>query len=1111
MTFSQSQDIVQIPWFPKTDPPLAGGAKAGEWLTRDQKELANIAKSLVYESSTTRVNALPSPWSRALQFEQAILNSRYPTREALLEEWFGGMACVGLWDIFGLRMDSIRVALQDHINHQDEAVGPFARSLASSRPNGTASLSRYPDGSNPWDIIYVLRLQGAVIGFSSPSTLFCPSVHLPLPIPGMGWTAAGKFSSPVDYLGSSQRLALADWFSHVKTGVLTAPDLHSQSSASQLADVIDGLINRLSGGRLGTPTLSNTARVQNLPAIPSALSMLARPAKGGSSPSQATLELGDRKRRPLRNLKDPQPSEQPKLSWWEKPVVLVDPDMPSKLGISGADIPIYKSATLESIGYDAKQLERQYGGEISVLTPDQIFLDELYLLPGAQVLTNSWLPALLEGVPIVNGEPVTPLLPFRPELRQLFSSRELQQRCELRVVQSNVGVELEVRLSLPFQGQRDGYVLSRSFPLKEQNLVADNVPVITLWPYVSDSNWKLFYLFCEDRPTGLTVDGFGDYELKTAQDRLESVKYFTTPNFPDLVRLSERGQDRGLLPVTLPPAQPSQSDLWRVGIDFGTSFSNFFIDAGDGPKRHHLDTRVLSLTLSQRETRQRLLSQYFIPEEMLPRSENGGNPPTATAISLRGWQEVLGKVPDLFHEARLRVPVPGEFGGSELRTGFKWGQKQYQKPFLLELALLISSNAAANGANEVHWSVSYPSAFYADDVMRYRQLWAAIHEELNKQTGIRHQLVKKGGEEGLQTEAIAFANYFANFKDQRLVHSSCLDIGGGTTDISIWQENNLVHQVSVPYAGRDISSQLLRRKPSFVKSLFPPSLTNEIASDEARARQDRNFTSRLDNIIRYGSDELLAGLDILTAEPSLQLQLQQFLSLLAISYSGLYHYLGHVLKVLRREGKLSRSTPTPVYVGGNGARMLNWLNPGSPFHRGGDIDRLLEAMQIKASGCQPGRAHSILSDDFKNETACGLISDRSEGVKLTGDFDPRNDSMICGSRLEINGLVFNADDRVVIPHEITMIESYTLSDLGSLKTFINNYDTSLAELRIRTLLPVDKLCDLDSFWEQVETEIRALCLARVNVDAHAHESEPGFILGLRAITNALGRLWAERF
>ena len=107
-----------------------------------------------------------------------------------------------------------------------------------------------------------------------------------------------------------------------------------------------------------------------------------------------------------------------------------------------------------------------------MITPDQIFLDELYLVSGEQALQNSWLPSRLEGVPRVNGKAVTPLLPLRPEIRRLFSSRELQERCQLRVMQSSVSSELEIRIELPLQGQRDAYVISRTFQLKEQNLVA---------------------------------------------------------------------------------------------------------------------------------------------------------------------------------------------------------------------------------------------------------------------------------------------------------------------------------------------------------------------------------------------------------------------------------------------------------------------------------------------------------------------------------------------------------------------------------------------------------------------------------------------------------------
>ena len=1094
---SSSPNIVQTPWFPKTNPPLAGGAQAGDWEERDQQTLGVIAKSLVYDVASTRVNSLPSPWSRALQFEQAVLNSRYPTRNSLLEELFGGMACIGLWDMFGLRMEAQRIALDDLSGMDDDAVGPFARSLSSALPDGSLSLSKDPEGRNPWKIIYVFKLQDTVIGFSSPSTMFCPTVHIADPIQGMPWTQGDKFSDPVSSLNKAQRQALGDWFYHIKQGMLNASDLNSQTMAGQMADVLDEFVNKLTGGKSGTPTLSDNGRIQDLPNKPTALSILGRPAKGGASASQATLELGDRLIKPL--------SDTPK-----KPLVLVDAEMPNKLGVTAAEICLYKASTLEAIGFDSNQLERQYGNEIEVITPEKIFLDELYLVPGQEAFAESWLSSRLEGSPVVNGRPVSPILPLTPKVRALFSSRELESRCELRVLQTSMSNELEIRFTLPLKGQRDGYSISKSYPLKEENIVTDTLPVIALWPYVSDVNWNRYYIFCEESTNNLTVDAFADYDRKISRDGQQEVKYFTTTCFPDLVRLSERGRDCGLIPVIPPVRSSGDGAQWKVGIDFGTSFTNFYIDDGSGPDRKHLDSRVKSLTLSGKELKKGLLNQYFIPEEMIPTVEQGGNPPTATVLSVRGWQENDGEIPELFHEARVRVPSPDEFGGAELRTGFKWGELQYAIPFLTELALLISADAAANGAREIDWSVSYPSAFSRNQTADYeRFVWQALCKTLNQQTGLKHSL-KGSSKTGFQTEAVAFASYFGNFKKEQMVHTSCLDVGGGTTDISIWQDNKLIHQVSVPFAGRDISSHLLQSKPKFLKKLFSDRYTKGIDDDEAKARQDRNFTSRLDNIMRYGSTELLAGrLKMLVNQDSaIQKPLQEFLSLVSVGFGGLYHYLGQVHQVLRQEGKLTDTCPTPVYLGGNGGRLMNWIDTSSSFQQGGDPDRLMQMLQIKAAGCEDGNGSTTMSDAYKDETACGLIS---SGVNLEGNFDPSSDYMVSGANLQINDLVFKPTDRVELPHLIEKITSYELTDLNDIKQFVENYDNSIAELRINSLMPIRQLCDMDTLWVAVEREVRSLCLAKVDMKTSDLVPEPAFILGLRALSNELGKLWEKRF
>jgi len=1112
MTSSQPQ-IRQYPWFPNTEPPLGGGSQAGVWQANTRASLSTLAESLVYEGESSRINSLPSPWSRALQFQQAVLSVKYPTRQLLLDELFGALACLGLWDIFGLHLEAHRVPLRDLAEVNDEAVGPFARSLMIHPPDETLLLSKYPDGRGPWDVVYVFELERVVIGFNSPTTLFCPAVHLSSVVNGMGWTENGKFSSPVKYLNNQQQDALANWIDHVRLGLLQAPDRNNQSALGQMSTVLNGFIQQLSSTSQDSPTLSERALVQDLPGSPLSLSLLGRPAKGLPSVSMATIQLRDRlvKRK--------------KLPLSVKPIILVDPLMPQKLNIPPAQINLYESATLGSIGLNPEQLKRQYGNLIEILTPEDFFLDELYLLPAKNAFTHSWLNSRLEGSPIVNGMDATPILPFKKRIRELFSSEEMKQKTLLRVIQDGPSAYLEVTFNLPLKGHLGGYPLSKSYPIKESNLLDKRLPVMALWPHFSDSKWNHYVLFCEDSSTGLTIEGFEDYDRPLSQDQDTRLRYFTTPNFPDVIRLSKGGVDCGLLPVEMPTKGSRNAVAWKVGIDFGTSFTNFFIDKGSGPEPIQLDTRLVSLTQSPPAVLDDLLNTFLIPLEMLPSPSSQpsdldqqriGNPPTATAVSVRGWQEVLGRVPKLFHEARLVVPNDEDMTwGPELRTGFKWEELQYQYPFLEELVLLISANALVSGASEILWSVSYPSAFSYTQKVTYSDLWSDLCASLTSNTGITHQLDTSRGDGGLQTEAVAFARFFRNFLDKNLVHTSCLDIGGGTTDISIWQENELVHQASIPFAGKDITTNLLGRRPSFVKILFDGApLANRINHNAADARQDKNFMSSIDHIMRFCSAGVPSYLKIRTkpASPDQEL-INHFLSIMSVSYGGLFYYVGLVLKALGKEGKLQRDEPTEVYAGGNGARLISWIDESRRFRSGSPVDRMFGLLQAKALGVNYSRASTTLSESFKDETARGLIS---IGADLKGDFDPTTEYLISGAPLRINDLVYKDDSRIDTQKLFGVpITRYELLDIEAIKIFASAYDRCLSELRIRHLSPISKLCEESSFWLKVEREAASLCIEKFKksspVDGSDLIVEPGFITGLRALSNVLGSHWAERF
>ena len=98
-----------------------------------------------------------------------------------------------------------------------------------------------------------------------------------------------------------------------------------------------------------------------------------------------------------------------------------------------------------------------------------------------------------------------------------------------------------------------------------------------------------------------------------------------------------------------------------------------------------------------------------------------------------------------------------------------------------------------------------------------------------------------------------------------------------------------------------------------------------------------------------------------------------------------------------------------------------------------------------------------------------------------------------------------------MPMDMNRVESYELGSLNELQHFVSNYDEALATASIKTLLPIRKLASLETLLDQVEIEARSFCLERVNKYNFDLRPEPGFVTGLRALSNILARQWAERF
>lgn len=150
---------------------------------------------------------------------------------------------------------------------------------------------------------------------------------------------------------------------------------------------------------------------------------------------------------------------------------------------------------------------------------------------------------------------------------------------------------------------------------------------------------------------------------------------------------------------------------------------------------------------------------------------------------------------------------------------------------------------------------------------------------------------------------------------------------------------------------------------------------------------------------------------------------------------------------------------------------------------------------------------TTLSNSFKEETACGLIS---QEVNLKGKLDPHDELMITEEELLVNGLCFGPIDWVALPRELRTIESYELGSHIEWRRFVRNYAVNLSGLGINSPMPFSKLTPVDSLWDSVEPQERAFCFERVGNDVDDLEPEPGFITGLRALNTALTRKLLKR-
>ncbi len=1076
----------------KSDSDVRPSDQAGKWDAQDFKTFGDVASSLDYKSpgQVKSVSSVPTIWARPLSMQMALHNKAYPIHRQMIDQWQGMLAALALAEMRRFPLSAQLLEL-GQLRHQD----PFARALYELRPNPPSKALYLLEAKNPWEDVYVFLWDGKSVGMSSPSTIVVPSEagkweNLPW------WNRQTRcLEAPQGYLNASEKALLWRWLENLNN------ELNCYTGDAIAQNTMRGLLAEFQNSLGGQPeqrlSLSNNPQFFGVPLNRGLLNALNRPVKAEPKESCVRVVASENKRGLV------------------PPLLIIDPEIARSWDRSPQDIWIYQDQTLASPSI-LKDLQtgKILWKDIRWIESKDLFTPEFHFIDVEDALPGGFLPDNTPSI-VFKGQEITPLLPLNPILLDYFTPEELLRKLQFSTLNGSEGPVLRVSLDLPLSGMNNdernpqNYRVFKDYPIKEDNALTQ-VPVLEIWPNFRAQGWKEYYAFYYDleflgssNPLDRTfqVNLPGAKEPHIFQDGKGSYQLTRLEEYPSCIECRDRSKNFLGLILLKTPASIALEGSWKVGVDFGTSFTNIYVNRRGITEPLPLESLHLKVTEVLSDTRLPTLFEYFVPENFIPPEKPL---PLSSVLTTRKANNVAKERP--IYDGRIYIPDRARFNPQEgwIETDLKWTNITINRLFLKHLALHVTALAAKNGIQQIQWSLSYPSAFSRADRIRYARNWQDLTEELQAKTGISQICPQQDNLTYFRTESVATAQYFADQEGHNLVNSTCIDMGGGTSDISIWEADTdrfqLVHQCSVQLAGRHLFSQFLELNPGFLVEKFG------VNTSEWQGLKEGNFHAKLDVLLRLESENWLKKRDFLEEDP----QFQGLLRLMAIGTAGLYYYVGILLQVLYEKDRYSRPEITPVYIGGNGSRLLNWLAIGGRFDRHSEVNELFSRILSKASGFPDTNEITRLSTRPKDEVACGLVLDRTP---LGGIISKKPEPVIAGEDCEVNGQKITWKDYLELEGNIT---GFDMPQLQEVPAFLNEFNTAVKEIDIQGLkpMPAFKNGELESsykdrLWREVHKELRTN-LVHIRGDSENIRVEPPFILGLKALLRVLGKEWAGK-
>jgi hypothetical protein len=1008
-------------------PALAGSAafqpprEAGHWHRSDGKLLLGISNAMeVSDAARERgVSSVPSAWARPLLFQSGLQNPAHLLHGQLLQEWRGLMSVLALREARDLGVDVVAVLVNDG--------NPLGRALRKLAPRSV----QLEAGAAPyeWTEVLTIRYQGSrgpvALGALSPATLVYTATEYaralgPGDLPSLR-DPAGLLCPPT---GADDLRLVAAWLGHLHRALRLDPHPRPEDKATlnTLNGLINGWLKELGGGApAAEPGDAEAAAVAEEPVevvtpYPVRYRIyreLLRPLKRDPRENRAATTHSDLVLKATR--------EHPRF----RSVVVVT----EKLLETGCRI--WDRKRLHHLGGTARAvLEKTFAGASGQgIWRGTDLADEgaAWIRPEQYFLTDVLLGAEGGGAFLAEEEGEANLgsrflLPFRREILDFFSPEDVRERLAPQWGMTPDGA-VTFSFLLPIHGPEGSVRVEKSYrraPVSGGRLHAVPVPVVELFPDYLHERWRRYYLFegstAEVKVTPVlrgqgpgapahpfreregTLDAAGGAAGGRAKVRLTELS--GDDAFPEALAFSKpvvegEAEQWGLLLLSRPRAAPGFSGDGRVGIDLGTSNTNLKWRNLRAPEQIEDDEsntdpvepwrldfpRYLRSPMARgNAARDAVLETFFVPNRQIELPV-----PTSLRIFETAQQEHL--LLDYFVSFTSGYRSPGN-----VYTNIKWSTEKEIDRFSEALLFLVLVDVVGreHPKKTIELACSYPRSFSPEEKQRMTQAWEACHAKLL--SGANPVFRLEAGPLGQEVrfepprfavEGEAAGRYFSSrhtlgnssflLRQAEKYPAVCLDVGGGTTDISVWRGGRIIFDSSIRLAGAQVSA-MIQGNPRLQELLLRPDAVSALQE----CREADPFAARLNIALRKDEEHVYARL----REHATRNEIRWIRQAIAFQFAGIAYYVAAVLGT-------AAGTPqgrdlfanlaengVKLFWGGNASKLIRWIDYGETSPTGTSSE-LLNGVLYNALldlGVEvEGDISQIPSPAHKSEAAGGLL------------------------------------------------------------------------------------------------------------------------------------------